>query len=481
MTAPTTADLRRARDAVRGADLVELRLDGVQDVDVDGALEGRRCPVVVTCRPAWEGGAFAGSEEERLRLLQRAVHLGADYVDVEWLAASRHPAFADLTRWSSDRIVLSSHDFEGVPADVHARARDMCRYGAAVVKLAVRAGRLSDSLRLLELVPLLQGGQRSVLIAMGEAGIATRVLACRFGSAWTYAGAARSIGQIDADVLLSQYRYRTITRETALYGVVGLPVAHSMSPAMHNAAFAALGLDAVYLPLPAADVEDFLAFAEGFGVRGASVTIPYKVPLFERVRRTDDITRRIGALNTLKRESDDWLGRNTDLDGFLQPLRERHVVLAGCRASILGAGGSARSVALALGSNGARVTVHARDADKAARVASLADGHAGEWPPRLGSWDLLVNCTPIGMHPHVGQTPVPAEALGTGLVYDLVYNPPQTRLLREAAAAGCGTIGGLDMLVAQAEAQFEWWTGVRPPAGVMHAAASARLSEWSSR
>jgi shikimate dehydrogenase len=265
-----------------------------------------------------------------------------------------------------------------------------------------------------------------------------------------------------------------------VYGLVGCPVGHSVSPAMHNAAFAAAGLDAVYLPLPAADADDFVAFARAFALKGASVTIPYKVSLFDRVQDADETARTVGALNTIRMDGDRWRGRNTDVGGFLQPLRDRHVRLDGRRAAILGAGGSARAVAVALASQGAHVTVHARDAAKAEAVAALVSGSVGPFPPPAGSWDLLVNCTPLGMEPRVDQSPMPPSGLERGLVYDLIYNPATTRLLRDAATAGCDTIGGLDMLVGQAQEQFEWWTGTRPPAGVMRAAASRRLSEFNT-
>jgi len=226
--------------------------------------------------------------------------------------------------------------------------------------------------------------------------------------------------------------------------------------------------------------DDFVEFARAFGMKGASVTIPYKVALFDRVQETDELSQRIGALNTLRMENGRWTGRNTDVAGFLQPLRDRSVPLAGRRASILGAGGSARAVAVALASQGADVTVHARHEDKAHAVAGLVSGHVGSLPPTPGSWDLLVNCTPVGMHPQLDRSPMPVSALARGVVYDLIYNPAVTRLLRDAATAGCDTIGGLDMLVGQAHEQFEWWTGVRPPAGVMRAAATRRLSEFNA-
>jgi shikimate dehydrogenase len=248
---------------------------------------------------------------------------------------------------------------------------------------------------------------------------------------------------------------------------------------MHNAAFAAAEVDAVYLPLPAADADDFMTFGRALDVRGASVTIPYKVALFDRVEAVDAIAREAGALNTISSRNGRWEGRNTDGVGFLRPLDERGVSLRASRVSILGAGGAARSVAMAARSRGASVTVHARDSRQAAAIAAIAAGRAGEWPPAPGSWDVLVNCTPIGMHPHSGESPLPAASLRSGLVYDLVYNPLETQLLRDAAAAGCGTIHGIDMLVGQAIEQFLWWTGIRPDPAVMREAAIARLSEFN--
>jgi shikimate dehydrogenase len=232
--------------------------------------------------------------------------------------------------------------------------------------------------------------------------------------------------------------------------------------------------------LPAVDVDDFIVFARAIGLKGASVTIPFKVAFFERMDDTCAAARRTGAVNTIRFVEGKWLGTNTDASGFLRPLQDRGVSVRGMRAAILGAGGSARAVAIALASDGAQVSVHARRRERAEDLAMLASGRAGPWPPEPGSWDVLINCTPIGMHPRVDETPMPVEALTGRLVYDLVYNPPATRLLREAAAAGIRTIGGLDMLVAQAQEQFLWWTGARPPHGAMRAAAEQGLQEFTA-
>lgn len=474
VTAPTMAELRRRRDAVTKADLVELRLDSVRDPDVAGALAGRRRPVIVTCRPTWEGGSFSGSEEERKRILAEALAAGAEYVDVE--SNARFDAL--LASTGGKRVVLSTHDFKGVPDDLEARVHAMQATGADVVKIAVTTKRLRDCVTLLDAGSRARRADALVLVGMGEHGMATRVLPSRFRSKWSYAGALAGIGQLTPDALASEFRFRDVDADTAFYGLVGSPVSHSVSPAMHNAAFRASGIDAVYLPLPAVDVDDFVVFARSLGMKGASITTPYKVRLFDRVDQASDVARRIGAINTIRVDGNRWLGDNTDVDGFLEPLNHR-LTLQGIRAAVLGAGGAARSVGLGLASRGARVTVHARDPQRAADVATLASGSVGSWPPARGSWDLLVNATPIGMYPRVDETPVPADHLAGGTVYDLVYNPTTTRLLQDAERAGCRTIGGLEMLVAQARQQFEWWTGVRPSVEVMRQAAINRLTEFT--
>jgi 3-dehydroquinate dehydratase / shikimate dehydrogenase len=467
--APTLAALRERRDAAsRDADLVELRLDTVADPDVAGALAGRTCPVIVTCRASWEGGHFGGSEEARLRLLHEAWLAGAEFVDIEFAALTSAP-WASATR--GERLIVSAHDFDGVPPDLVERHRAICATGAAVGKLAITAHGLRDVARLAAL-PRPAGG-RQVLLAMGTPGLVTRIAPGRFGSAWTYAGDAWAPGQLPAGRLRDEFRFGEISNRVALYGVAARPSGHSMSPAMHNAAFRAAGLDAVYVPLEAVDASDLFEFAEALDLRGASVTIPFKTEVLPHCE-PDPAARAAGAVNTLVRHDGRWLGRNTDIAGLLAPLNGRFR-LEGARVSILGAGGAARAAAMACAGQGAVVTVCARRPEQAAEVAAAVGVSVGVFPPDRGSWDLLINTTPVGMHPSHDATPLPAPALDGRLVYDLIYNPPETRLLREAREAGLDTLGGLDMLVAQAEAQFEIWAGQRPAPGVMRAAAERRL------
>ena len=467
VAAPTTAELCARRDAVAGADLIELRLDQAVDPDVTVAMAARRAPVIVTCRAKFEGGGFQGSERERFAMLQSAVAQGAEYVDVEFKAEFA----SELIRSTGGKgIVVSSHDFEGVPSDLNDRVRAMRATGAEIVKIAVYSRSLSDNLRLLSLS---HSTGKTVVIGMGPAGLPTRVLAAHFGSCWSFAGDGHAPGQIMASRMLGEFRFREITPRTAIYGITGSPLSHSVSPSMHNAVFRAAGVDAVYMPMLAASADDFMTFANALGVKGASVTIPYKVDLFNKADEADDLSRRVGAINTLRRDGDQWHGRNTDVSGFLAPLSNR-LQLHGARAAIIGSGGAARGVAVALASVGCGVTVYGRNRAKAEDVARMAGASAATLPVRPKSWDLLVNATPVGTAPNVDETPFEGPFDGR-VVYDLVYNPQRTRFLKDAAKAGCETIGGLDMLSAQAEDQSEWWLGRRPPENLMRQAAQASL------
>lgn len=465
-------ELRRARDGASGADLVELRLDSVDHPDVYGALEGRRRPVIVTCRPDWEGGSFKSSEEERERLLLDAVAAGAEFVDVE-ARAEFVPAILRQRRGRG--VVLSTHLYGDVPRDLRDRYVAMRSTGAEVVKLAIEARRLTDVLTLMD-VAACRGlsatdehdGQGHVLIAMGNAGVASRVLAARMRNRWTYAGHAVAPGQMPPARLLQELQFRRIDAAFDVYGVVGNPVLHSLSPAMHNAGFAALGVDAVYLPLEAADADDFVAFAKQLPLRGASVTAPFKVAMLSHVDAVDPLARRVGAVNTIVVRDGRWFGANTDVHGFIAPLAGR-MALKGIRAAVLGAGGAARAVVIALEEQGAAVTICARREDAGREVAQATGARVGTFPPRPGTWDVLVNTIPC--KDASGPSPMAGVALDGEIVFDLVYSPPDTPLLAQARREGCLTIGGIEMLVAQAEKQFELWTGCMPPAGLFHEAA----------
>jgi len=459
--------LRQARIAAEAqADLVELRLDSMERPDAAAALAGRSKPAIVTCRPLREGGMFDGPEEARLRILEDAHRQGAEFIDLEWDAEADALRAARRTRG----LIVSRHIFDGTPADAPEIMGRLRASGAEVAKLAVMTERLSDLHTLLRAAG---GAGSSVLIGMGSAGIATRVLASRYGSRWTYAGNGVAPGQVPASRLLQEFRFRRIRKDAAIYAVIGRPVAASLSPVMHNAGFAALGLNAVYVPFETRDLDGLRAFARDIGLRGGSVTIPFKRDVLELVDEVAPTAAAAGAVNTIAVRDGRWVGLNTDADGFIEPLRAAIPDLTGLRAVILGAGGAARGVGLALRREGASVAISARRPEAAQVVAHAIDGEQAPWPPRAGSWDVLINATPVGSRAVAGQ---PFEGPFDGrLVYDLVYDPDPTPLMDAAAAAGRTVIGGLAMLVAQAERQFEIWTGQRPPAGLFIEAATAAM------
>ena len=465
VTATTMAELIAARNAASAADLVELRLDGVDRPDVAGALAGRTRPVVVTCRAQWEGGRFQGSEQERRRILEQALDAGAEYVDIEWQAG-----FADLIARDPARVVVSSHDFTGVPADLVDRVRAMRATGAGTIKVAVMTRRLDETLSLRDI----GRDGRAVVIGMGDAGISTRLLPARFGSCWTYGGNGVAPGQVPAARMRREFRFADVTPSTRLFGIVSPHAMHSLSPAMHNAAFAAAAIDAVYVPLAAADFADFETFAAAMGVEGVSVTIPFKLDALAAASTADALTREVGAANTLRRRHGQWEATNTDVAGFLAPLADAFgAPLDDARAAVLGAGGAARAVAVALRSAGAHVVIHARREQQAVEVAAATGVAAGGWPP-VNGWDLLVNTTPLGGTVLRDTSPLPDGPFTGRLVYDLTYGAGESRLLQDARSAGCRTLDGLPMLVAQAERQFAWWTGDDPSPGVMREAAERR-------
>ena len=474
VTGRTMDEVRRARDAAAGADIIEVRLDGVEAPDAAGAIEGRLRPVIVTCRPRWEGGRFDGSEDERRRILTGAVTAGAEFVDVEL----RAEFVSDIVRMRRGHgVIASMHVFDHVPADVSERVRCLRSTGAEVVKFAMTATSLTETLPLFELAARSDprtDAQGHLLIAMGPRGVHTRVLAARLRNRWTYCGDGLVPGQIPASRMLGEFHYRRIAADADLFAVVGSPIGHSLSPAMHNAGFADRRLNAAYVALDARDAADFVAFARAMRLRGASITAPFKVAMMDRVNEFDAVARQVGAVNTLIVRDGRWIGANTDVAGFLAPLKGR-ISLRGTRAAVLGAGGAARAVAAALKSEGASVRICARRRTEGRKVAALMGVATGPFPPPPGSWDVLINATAAGTN--VGDaSPMAGVRLDGEIVFDLVYALADTPLIAQARAAGCWTIGGIEMLIAQAEKQFEMWTGAPPTPGLFRSAVESAPS-----
>lgn len=528
-----------ARAAEAGADLVEYRLD---EAPATGAglsslseLAGRSpLPCIVTCRPAWEGGRFAGDEQSRAAVLAAACggSVKPAYVDVELKAWREGGPVRDamaplLGRGSGGEVdadtdmadgaegsdgpglILSTHDFERRPADLLSRIEAMaaeprCR----VIKAAWTARSLRDNLEAFELIS--HRYKPTIALCMGEFGLPSRVLAKKFGGFLTFASVdgveATAPGQPTLSEMTGLYRWSKQTASTKVYGVIGWPVGHSMSPAIHNAGFDATGFDGVYLPMPIPpEYEHFKATvggwiaAAGLDFGGASVTIPHKENLLRYVAEhggeIEPLSASIGAANTLTLEADGRVSaRNTDyaaaLDAVCRAMRIERAELSGKRVAVLGAGGAARAIVAGLAGYGATVVIYNRTHERAAALAaefSERAGAAGSSGDGLGGkvvaarWEKLcdaccevfINCTPLGMSPKVDATPMPAEVMarmrkgeGVGVgqvVFDTIYNPPRTKLLNEAEGAGATIVQGTEMFVLQAAAQFETWAQTPAP------------------
>ncbi len=495
-TGAVIEEVERVASSSPIAAAVEVRLDAVAGPDPEAIARAARpdgIELLLTCR----AGGTVETTGDRMELLRRGVQVGAELVDIDAVDA---PAFRELlaARGPADaKLIVSEHDFERTPDDAGLQ-RTLERLGALAhgpddrVKLATRVAGAEDALRL-----LLAGrafasssGRPTIAVGMGEAGLATRVLAPIFGQPFTYAAAdatrRTAPGQPTVDELATRWRHGELHLETAIYGVIGKPIGHSLSPAIHAASFAALGIDAVYLPFEVDDAPVFLALAARAGIAGLSVTAPHKLAALAAAREEaggagrEDAAARVGAANTLRLDGGCWRATNTDAAAARESIEAAlGGAVAGRAVCVLGAGGAARAAATELRRAGAEVTLRNRSATRG-REAAEAAGVAFVGPLdglAAGEAEVIVNATTLGQGEHVGESPVPASALDArSLVFDMVYRPRPTRLLREAAAAGAATLDGLDMLLRQAAGQVRFWTGREGPLPAMRAAAEAELA-----
>jgi 3-dehydroquinate dehydratase/shikimate dehydrogenase len=385
-----------------------------------------------------------------------------------------------------NRVICSHHDFKGVPADLEKIYERMASTPARVLKLALHAEDITDCIpvfRLLERARL--SGREIIAIAMGTAGIITRILGPARGALLTYGSSdaehATAPGQVSAKDLRHLYRLDRLDERTAITGLMGLPVLHSVSPHMHNAAFSARGLNAVYLPFEVRDAQEFLrrmvhprTREVEWNLRGLSVTAPHKLSVMNQLDRVDQVAREIGAVNTIVVENGELHGYNTDAAALLAPLEQKVGPLREMRVALIGAGGAARGALWGLRRVGASPTLFARNTGRAGTLAAEFCVPCEQLEgASFDGFDVVVNATPQGTRgTSENETPAVARQLeGARLAYDLVYNPLDTRFMREAREAGCASLGGLPMLVAQAAAQFKLWTDMEAPQELMTEAA----------
>ncbi len=491
------AAVRAIARAAEIGDLIEVRLDCLDPLQLGESFKNGEHlfdhsprPTILTFRPAEQGGHRKLDTKSRLRFWLFNRPTSAEFLDLE-LDLALNASVLDYGKkvdWT--RVICSHHDFVGVPADLKQIFDRMTQTPARILKIAFRADDITDCIAAFHLLDQARSENREMIaIAMGTAGITTRVLGPSRGAFLTYGAleneSATAPGQITARELRTLYRIDRISRQTRIIGVAGLPVAHSISPYIHNAAFESAQFDGVYMPFEVREISSFIKRMVHPRTReidwnflGLSVTAPHKTSVMSCLDWIDPASKEIGAVNTIVVQGDELHGFNTDADALVGPIVSRIGELRGARCAVIGAGGAASAAVWSLRQKGAEVTVFARDVSKGRR---LAEKFGATWKP-LGSalfegFVIVINATPLGTSgAQETETPAAAAQLrGARLAYDLVYNPAETRFLREAREAGCELIGGLEMLVTQAAEQFRLWTGAEPPETVMREAALRAL------
>lgn len=457
----------------QGAQIVELRLDYItRDINLRRLISERPGPVLITCRRQEDGGKWARSEEIRQTMLRQAIAEGVEYVDLEEDIAGSIPRFGPTKR------VISLHDFTKTPDDLSQLQARMSKLDADVVKIATMANAPHDNVRMLRLMA--DNEIPTVGMCMGEIGTPSRILAAKFGAPFTYATfhheRALAPGQLSFRQMTETYGYDQIDAETEVYGVIADPVGHSLSPIIHNAAFQAMNMKKVYVPfrIPQEHLQQFIKDAPSLGIKGLSVTIPHKESVISLCQKVDGAVRGIDAVNTMLFTDDGIIGFNTDIRAAMDSLN-RAMVEAGSgeisskTALVLGAGGAARAICVGLKRRGAKIVIAARTILRAQPLADQVEARLIEWEMRHAvNADIVINCTPLGMHPNVDETPFDKPYLRPSMiVFDTVYNPEQTLLIKEAREKRATTVTGVGMFVRQAALQYQYFTGQEAPMELM--------------
>lgn len=465
------------QEAVKqGARMVELRLDYLsKPPDFRRLLQHKPCPIMATVRRPEDGGRWARSEDERQLLLRHAIAAGFDYVDLETDIADKIPRFGKVKR------VVSYHNIREVPENLEEVHAKMCTQDADIVKIAVTAHQCGDNLRLLKLLD--NTPKPTVAICMGDLGTVTRLLGLCRGMPYTYGAfnKERTIapGILSFDELQNLYRIERLNAQTEIYGVVGDPVAHSLSPLIHNAALQHLGLNALYIPfrVPRGELVPSLECFKELPVKAYSVTIPHKEAAGRMAYLRDEDVETMGAANTLIFHEGGFRAYNTDAQAALASLKANLPLgddgqarpLSSYAVLLVGAGGVGRAIAHALQREGCALTITNRTDERGILLAEELDCKFVDWAARHNvACDIVINCTSVGMHPNLDESPIHNSFLKPGLiVFDTIYTPETTLLVREARARNCHVLTGVDMFVRQAGLQFQLFTGKEPPLELM--------------
>jgi 3-dehydroquinate dehydratase / shikimate dehydrogenase len=468
----------RAEAASKDFKFLELRLDSL--TKPPNALpyikqflsEHKDVTVIATCRRKAHGGSFDGPLAAELEILSKAAQYGCQIIDLEVESAEEaKSAQVSKLRSAGAALLISFHDFTRTKGLEQAADRIQA-FKPDFVKVVSTARTLADNLAVLRLIKDRSLASQIVGIAMGEEGLVSRVLGPRAGAAFTFASWSAETetapGQVTAEALRDLYRLEYLDPATRIFGVAGNPICHSLSPLLQNAAFRRESVNAILLPLKVKSVQDLLTLASELPLAGCAVTMPLKTEILPHLANMDPLTSRIGACNTLRMGADGKIyGFNTDVAGIVRPL-QRRLRLKGARVAILGAGGAARAAVFGLVEEGAEVFVVNRTHEHAVTLARQAKAKSLKHELLAKQrFDVIINATPCGMAGTKQAAPIADDELNANLVFDMVYNPLETPLLKLAKSRGIPVVTGLEMFVQQGARQFEIWTGKPAPESEM--------------
>jgi 3-dehydroquinate dehydratase / shikimate dehydrogenase len=466
--------LEKANAVIKETTFLEFRLDYLEKPLLalpklkQFLAENNAVTAIATCRRSANGGKFSGNVAAEIEVLSKAAMAGFHIVDVELESATAmKKGELQKLRETGVALIISHHDFDATK-DLDGIYKRIVPFAPDFIKIVPTAKTLYDNVTLMRFIERMEDHTNIIGVCMGDAGIISRVLSLRAGSAFTFAAATTGEetgpGQIAARTLIETYRIDQVDAATKVYGVAGNPIRSSLSPIMMNTAFRRETVNAVYLALQATKINDLLKLVNEIPIQGLSVTMPLKQEIMPHLEKTDPLSAKIGACNTVLRAQDGKLyGFNTDVAGITGPL-EKRMSLRDAKVLVLGAGGAARAAVFGLRDKGAEVFILNRTAETAQKLARQAGAKTMKKDALAKtSFDAIVNATPIGMAGIKTPQILEAKDLNTKLVFDLVYNPLETPLLRLARQKGIPIITGIEMFVQQGARQFEIFTGKPAP------------------
>src|SRR3989344_4696994 len=476
----------------KNADLIEVRVDYIRNLneeDIKKIIKSCEKPSIITNRKKDEGGFFKGNEDERIGILESAINLGVDYIDIEY-SSNKNTIKNLIKKKNKTKIIVSHHNFKKTPDNIVNIYNNIKQLNPDLIKIVTNANSVTDNFKIFNLIKTANKEKRKIIaFCMGSYGEFSRVLSIILGSKITYAsiekGKESATGQLTINEMANFYRIKKVNRNTKIVGLIGNPVKHSWSHIIHNAAFDKLNINAVYLKFRVDKLKEFIDYFKKLNICGFSVTIPHKIEIMGYLDKTDKKVKEIGAVNTIVVKSDrskvsrkfknkkflsnkNLIGYTTDCEGAVQALKAK-TKLKNKNVVLLGAGGSARALAYGLKEEDAKIIILNRTVEKAKSLVNRFDCNYGSLNDLKNiDYDILVNTTSVGMYPDVNNFLISPNLIKRGsIVFDIVFNPFKTQLLQDAERKGCAIIAGFEMLINGALLQFKLWTGKNAPEHLM--------------